>query len=254
MSDSPKELANWLDFPPSPSNLNQPQRISDDMHFYNEPSSAMVLHDRSRAYALYEPFSPSFKLDYNHSSSSSSSGRESPSSADSIGAAFYFQDQNTYGIHSRLAVGTRLQFDLYYQPPEIERRRNAPASLSNAGFICIPIEVFNQDHAVITCYDLLLYLYRFFQVPLTDAEWTFASRRRRQRIKEAQEARQNDEPGSPPRRIDWLGQRTIFGGFTKVVAEHDELAFLPGKERAAETWYLRLHHVRPDQYNQQLFI
>jgi hypothetical protein len=79
------------------------------------------------------------------------------------------------------------------------------------------------------------------QEPLADSEWGAAvvDKERREKILKAAKKRQEKDKDKWLKRIDWLGETTLFRGLEQD-ADFEKLRLLPGVQACSETWVVRL--------------
>ncbi|KAF7797612.1 hypothetical protein EIP86_008812 [Pleurotus ostreatoroseus] len=84
-------------------------------------------------------------------------------------------------------------------------------------------------------------LYDTLQEYLTDSEWALASESRRKKIDRAVRLREAETGNSnlKARRIDWLGEKTVFAGLERDDNFVQEIA-LPERQDNMDTWVIRM--------------
>lgn len=86
-------------------------------------------------------------------------------------------------------------------------------------------------------------LYETLQENLTDSEWAMASESRRKiidravRLREAESGNRNMKP----KRIDWLGEKTVFAGLERDDNFVQEIA-MPERQYSIDTWVIRMEN------------
>ena len=105
-----------------------------------------------------------------------------------------------------------------------------------------PIEI--KDEWVV-CGTIWEKVYNELQVYITESEWALASEEVRRRIDRAVRFREAETGNRElrPRRIDWLGEKTLFAGLERDNA-YVQSAALPGKREMVDTWVIRLDKPR----------
>ncbi|KAJ3535951.1 hypothetical protein NM688_g6905 [Phlebia brevispora] len=101
-----------------------------------------------------------------------------------------------------------------------------------------PIEI--KDEWIL-CGTVWQRIYDTLQEYITDSEWAIASHERRGKIYRAVRWREAEtgNRNMKPRRIDWLGEKTIFAGLLKDEAFVQEIA-MPGHQESMDTWIIKL--------------
>ncbi|PSR73214.1 hypothetical protein PHLCEN_2v10935 [Hermanssonia centrifuga] len=86
-------------------------------------------------------------------------------------------------------------------------------------------------------------IYEALQEDITESEWAWIcdDERQRRELERAmkQRAEKTGDKTPRPKRIDWLGEMTIFEGLEKDDVYAKKI-LLPGKEECVETWVIRL--------------
>lgn len=99
-----------------------------------------------------------------------------------------------------------------------------------------------QGIQAVTCKDLWKSLYHHLQQPITDVDWAHIVRDEslRRAVRKAYEKRVKPEhrSSSPMRRIDYLGNYTLFIGLEKDDA-YVQNTLIPGAKKVQETWVAR---------------
>lgn len=148
------------------------------------------------------------------------------------------------------AAGTPVQFDLRKDPrranrPEFERHDRYSLfsqPVKNVRLVCKdfpwPIEIKNEW---IVCGTVWEKVYHELQAYITESEWTLAGEEVRRRINRAVRFREAETGNRElrPKRIDWLGEKTLFSGLEKDNGYVDGIA-LPGRKETVDTWVIRL--------------
>ncbi|KAF5357299.1 hypothetical protein D9758_005876 [Tetrapyrgos nigripes] len=84
-------------------------------------------------------------------------------------------------------------------------------------------------------------MYAGLQEHLHDSEWGFAcqDKKLRETIEKAAENRRKGDGDKVLKRIDWLGEATVFKGLEKS-EEFEKVRLFPGSPPVAETWIIKL--------------
>jgi hypothetical protein len=79
------------------------------------------------------------------------------------------------------------------------------------------------------------------QEPLADSEWGIAvvDKERREAILKAAKKREEKDHDIRLKRIDWLGDTTLFRGLEQD-GEFEKMRLLPRAQSCPETWVIRL--------------
>lgn len=93
----------------------------------------------------------------------------------------------------------------------------------------------------ITCEAVWDAMHAALQEHLADSEWgcIASDKRQKETIEKAAEKRQESEPETRVKRIDWLGQNTVFKGLEKN-EDFEKARLMPGSKPCPETWLIRL--------------
>ena len=114
--------------------------------------------------------------------------------------------------------------------------------VKHARFVCRdfpwPVEI--RDEWV-TCGVVWEKIYHTLQEYITETEWAMASDAQRHKIERAVRFREAESGNRDlkPRRIDWLGETTVFNGLQKDNRFVREVS-IPGKKENMDTWVIRL--------------
>jgi len=101
------------------------------------------------------------------------------------------------------------------------------------------IDVSARSGDVVTCGDIFKALHKKLQKPIKGVEWAIvADRTRGKTIKEAAESRQKKDRDKQLKRIDWLGDMTMFEGIEKD-EEWEKKMRLPTSRSVPETWVVK---------------
>lgn len=102
------------------------------------------------------------------------------------------------------------------------------------------IEV-KSNQASITCELIWDSIYHALQEPLADSEWgmVVTDKATRERVEKAAKKRQEIDKDNRLKRIDLLGETTLFKGLEKD-EEYEKLRLLPRASNCSETWVVRL--------------
>ncbi|THU96781.1 hypothetical protein K435DRAFT_86444 [Dendrothele bispora CBS 962.96] len=84
-------------------------------------------------------------------------------------------------------------------------------------------------------------MYAALQEHIHDSEWGFAcqDKKLRETIEKAAEKRGKVDGDKVLKRIDWLGEHTVFKGLERS-EEFEKMRLFPGSNAVAETWVIRL--------------
>jgi len=97
--------------------------------------------------------------------------------------------------------------------------------------------------ANVTCEDVWNSLWGALQQPIEDSEWGFLVKEKKSKetVDAAVKKRLEADPSSDkrPKRIDYLGNMTLFRGLEKD-EEYAKLRHLPYSKSCEETWVVRL--------------
>lgn len=106
-----------------------------------------------------------------------------------------------------------------------------------------PIEIENEW---VTCGVVWLSVYAALQHPITESEWAMASEKQRDKIKRAVRHREAESGNNDmkPKRIDWLGDVTVFAGLVRDDTFVKQVT-MPGRKDTVDTWVVRLSARRP---------
>ena len=120
-------------------------------------------------------------------------------------------------------------------------------ALRNVRLVCKdfpwPIEIKEEW---VTCGAVWQSVYTALQQPITESEWAMASEKQRDRIRRAVRHREAESGNNDmkPRRIDWLGDATVFAGLVRDDAFVKQVT-MPGRKDSADTWVIQLAARRP---------
>ncbi|KAG1851946.1 hypothetical protein F4604DRAFT_1496062, partial [Suillus subluteus] len=94
--------------------------------------------------------------------------------------------------------------------------------------------------SVITCGRILEELHKQLQRHIEGAEWAMVAvdRTRKEAVEKAARSRQEKDKINRLKRIDWLGDKTMFEGLERD-KEFEKKRHLPGSVSVAETWVVR---------------
>lgn len=97
----------------------------------------------------------------------------------------------------------------------------------------------------VTCGTVWMRVYTALQEYLTEIEWALASEERRRKIEKAVKHREAESGNRDlrPRRIDWLGEKTMFAGLEKDEQFVKQMK-MPGQKQDVDTWIIRLDRRR----------
>ena len=146
--------------------------------------------------------------------------------------------------------GTPITFDMSKEPRKAKREeylQHYRYSLfseptKNVRLVCkdFPWEIVIEDERVV-CGTVWERIYHELQEPMTPFEWAAAGGKGRKKIDRAVRHREasSGNNGLKPRRIDWLGENTVFGGLERD-GEFVKGLTLPGEEDDdMDTWVIR---------------
>jgi len=154
--------------------------------------------------------------------------------------------------HSLAADSTTLKIDLRQKP-----RIGMPASTfyAYAGQYAMAIPVHHihliskafpwsidiKSHTPITCEAVWDALYSALQEHVADSEWgmVMGERKIRENIEKTAKKRGETDPDKALKRIDWLGDSTIFRGLEKA-EDFQKIRLLPGTDACSETWVVKM--------------
>jgi len=91
---------------------------------------------------------------------------------------------------------------------------------------------------LITCEMVWDAIYAALQEPLADSEWGLLLDREETRQRVERAAKKRSDRDKILKRIDWLGEKTLFKGLEKDEA-FQRLRLIPGADPCAETWMVR---------------
>lgn len=149
------------------------------------------------------------------------------------------------------ASGTPVRFDLRKEPRNANRDefyRHQGYSVLSQPVKCIrllcrefpwPIEIMNER---VTCGTVWTRIHAVLQEPITASEWTMASPDKQKQIEKARQRRAaetRDRDGTP-RRIDWLGEMTVFVGLEKDDRLVRQMTMPGMRGNGIDTWVIRL--------------
>ena len=102
------------------------------------------------------------------------------------------------------------------------------------------IEV-KSNHVSITCELIWDSIYHALQEPLADSEWGMivTDKETRERVEKSAKKRQEKDQDTRLKRIDLLGNTTLFKGLEKD-EDYENLRLLPRASNCPETWVVRL--------------
>jgi hypothetical protein len=94
--------------------------------------------------------------------------------------------------------------------------------------------------SVVTCGTIFEELHKRLQWQIEDAEWAIVAvdKRRKEVIEKAAKSRQAKDRDTRLKRIDWLGDMTMFEGL-EIDKEFETKRHLPGSASVTETWVVR---------------
>ncbi|KAG1851948.1 hypothetical protein F4604DRAFT_1660687 [Suillus subluteus] len=94
--------------------------------------------------------------------------------------------------------------------------------------------------SVVTCGTIFEELHKQLQRHIEGAEWAMVAvdRTRKEAVEKAAKLRQEKDKIKRLKRIDWLGDKSMFEGLAKD-KEFEKMIHLPGNVRVAETWVAR---------------
>ena len=101
------------------------------------------------------------------------------------------------------------------------------------------IDIVSAQHPI-TCRDIWDAIHRALQQDIEDSEWgvIVLANKWRDAVEKAAKSRMEREKSSKKlKRIDFLGDSTMFKGLEKDEAQ-EKLRLLPGTEACAETWFV----------------
>lgn len=110
------------------------------------------------------------------------------------------------------------------------------------------VDIKTSTQGPVTCEMVWEALYNALQVPLADSEWGMVAcgdKKLREGIDKAVKLRlewekdQGKEGNKSVKRIDWLGEVTIFNGLERS-EEFEKGRLMPGAKECKETWIVRL--------------
>jgi hypothetical protein len=92
----------------------------------------------------------------------------------------------------------------------------------------------------VTCGTIFEELHKRLQWQIEDAEWAIVAvdKRRKEVIEKAAKSRQAKDRDTRLKRIDWLGDMTMFEGL-EIDKEFETKRHLPGSASVTETWVVR---------------
>jgi len=98
-----------------------------------------------------------------------------------------------------------------------------------------------STHGSVTCELVWDAIYFGLQEPLADSEWGAAvmNKEQREMILKAAKKREEKDKDKRLKRIDWLGESTLFRGLEKD-GDFEKVRLLPGVQGCSETWVIRL--------------
>lgn len=93
----------------------------------------------------------------------------------------------------------------------------------------------------ITCAAVWDALHSALQENIADSEWGMLAgeKKLRETIEKAAKKRGQSDADKALKRIDWLGDATIFRGLEKV-EDFQKIRLLPGSDLVAETWVVKM--------------
>lgn len=93
----------------------------------------------------------------------------------------------------------------------------------------------------ITCEAVWDALHSALQENIADSEWGMLAgeKKLRETIEKAAKKRGQSDADKALKRIDWLGDGTIFRGLEKV-EDFQKIRLLPGSDPVAETWVVKM--------------
>ncbi|KAH7906166.1 hypothetical protein BJ138DRAFT_1094455 [Hygrophoropsis aurantiaca] len=145
----------------------------------------------------------------------------------------------------RKAPASGMLFSTYQQvaqTPALDRPTLELRVVSKAFPWTIDIKV--AAPAVVMCGAVWDAMYKMLQEPIADSEWGLAihDKTHREAIEKAAKARQDAAKGADGekklKRIDWLGEATVFKGLERD-EEFEKRRLLPGTAAVAETWVVK---------------
>ncbi|KAJ3783530.1 hypothetical protein GGU10DRAFT_51036 [Lentinula aff. detonsa] len=156
-------------------------------------------------------------------------------------------------LHHILAVDcTTLKIDLKQKPRAVI---NASTFYAYAGMYAMAIPTTHirlvskafpwsieiKSTTPITCEAIWDALHSALQEHIADSEWglVVGEKKPRETIEKAAKKRTESDSDKALKRIDWLGDSTIFRGLEKV-EEFQKIRLLPGAEPCAETWVVKM--------------
>jgi hypothetical protein len=92
--------------------------------------------------------------------------------------------------------------------------------------------------SVVTCGTIFEELHKQLQSHIEDAVWATVDRTRKEAIKKAAKSRQEKDKDTRLKRIDWLGDMTMFEGL-EIDKEFETKRHLPASASVTETWVVR---------------
>jgi len=164
-----------------------------------------------------------------------------------------FRSSHYPNLNPILAADTTLvRFDVQKKPhSEIlsstyYSNRQAPATATPVTHMrlfskAFPWSIDIMNTPVINCEQVWDAVYAALQEPLADSEWGLIvdDEECRKRLEKAARKRAEiDEEGKALKRIDWLGEKTLFKGLEKD-EEFTRARLLPGLKACSETWVVK---------------
>ena len=101
------------------------------------------------------------------------------------------------------------------------------------------IDIVSEQHPI-TCRDIWDAIYDALQQDIEDSEWgvMVMEKKWRDAVEKAAKSRMERDPSSKKlKRIDFLGDSTMFKGLEKDEV-HEKVRLLPGTDACAETWFV----------------
>ncbi|EGO00212.1 hypothetical protein SERLA73DRAFT_180675 [Serpula lacrymans var. lacrymans S7.3] len=102
------------------------------------------------------------------------------------------------------------------------------------------IDIKTPANSIVTCGMVWDAIYSALQEPIADSEWGLAivEKSRKEAIEKAAKLREEKDKDKRMKRIDWLGDTTLFKGLEKD-EEFQKMRLLPGTKACPETWIVR---------------
>ena len=166
-------------------------------------------------------------------------------------ASGYYQSPKYPNLHPILAAANTflLHFNLELKPHSqstYNSNHHFPATLTPVMHMRLisnefPWMIEIESYTFITCGDVWDALYVALQEHIADSEWGLIIRNEKQRgrIEKAAKKRRETDLDWQLKRIDWLGDATLFKGLDKD-DDFEKLRLLPYSEGCSDTWVVQL--------------